>query len=184
MSRLGLLIRFGRRRRPRALNVRVREPSLGADADVRVAVSPQLAVEAGWDRAGPAPGLLSGDGLVLPETISAETAGRVLDAIAPSAPRDFTSVAALVAAARVAFGVYMARRAQHEAVAGQETDAVLNAAGYGHSSGDGERSGTERFTAARMDFADWRALHEAPLHLALRWLGARGVQQRMDSEKQ
>ena len=167
------------------MELRVREPSLGADADLRVAVSPALAAEAGWsaEADGPVPGLLSGDGIVLPAELDAEAAGRVLDAIAPSAPRDFATAGALAETARLAASLYLTERALHEAVAAAETGAVLHALGFGQASADGDRSGQERFTAAGMGFADWRALHEAPLHLALRWLGARSAHQRLEDEQ-
>ena len=179
------LLRLVRRRRPREVELEVRAPSLGADLDLRVAVSPAIAAEAGYEPGdGPAPGLLSGDGpLVLPETVDERTARRVLDAIAPAAPRHYASPEALVDTARVAFAKYVADRAAHETWAGVSSAAVAHACGVSVSGGDAAgRSDLERFSAAGMEFADWQALMDAPLVQALAWLGHRAAQGAIENE--
>lgn len=162
----------------------VRTPSLGADADVRVALSLALAEAAGRAGERPAPGLLSGDGpLVLPEPLDETTARRLLDALAEGAPPAYGTPAALVASAEAAFAAYLAARAVHEGWAGVSVDAVAEACGPSGGGGVDDRSALERFTAHGATFSDWRALMEAPLHLSLRWLGHRAAQEAIEAER-
>lgn len=170
--------RLRRRRQPREVELSVRAPSLGADADLRVAVSPAFAALAGR----PGAGLLSGDPLRLPDPLDAWTARRVLDAVAPSAPAEFATAEALVATARAAFDAYAAARAAEDAWAGVSVAAVAEACAVDLGGGDGGRSDLERFTAVSLDFADWQALRAAPLRDALAYLGHRAAQGAIDSE--
>ena len=170
--------RLRRRRQPREVELSVRAPSLGADADLRVAVSPAFAALAGRPDAG----LLSGDPLHLPDPLDEATARRVLDAVAPSAPAEFATAGDLIETARVAFVAYVAARAADLAWAGVSVDAVAEACAVALG-GEGGRSDLERLSAHGLGFADWRSLRAAPLRDAVVWLGHRAAEQAIEDER-
>ncbi|MEM6286642.1 MAG: hypothetical protein AAF845_05755 [Bacteroidota bacterium] len=174
VSRLGAILR---RRRRSSVDVEVRVPSLGTDLALRVALSPAFETT-----------LVSGDPLVWPDPldddVAARVAGRVMGVLAPEAPREFVDVAALVEAARTVFDVYLARSDAEQVWAETSLAAVRKLAGVPEADGQdaGNLTATERFLAAGLDFVDWQALHAAPLHEALIWLGYREVQATIDAD--
>lgn len=158
-----------RLRRETSREVHVRAPSFGALLDLCAAVP--LSEEEGAEVYGPV--RLSGDARPTPDMVTEANAGAVLDALHVTESR-FTDRGAMVETARACLAAFLAACHEAEAAARSSVEAVEDAC-VAYLGGGSSRSGLER-ALGQMDARDFLALWDAPLGVALRYVGWGNVQ--------